>query len=68
MGHYAAVALRTGMPAHVLSKRLGHANPAITMDVYAHVLADMEQAGAMSLDTLCRQYAAKTAVSADKIN
>lgn len=32
------VSFQNGMPIHVLSARLGHANPAITLGVYSHVL------------------------------
>ena len=30
-------------PVHVISKRLGHARVAITLDIYAHVLPDMQK-------------------------
>lgn len=33
---YATLAIRAGIPAHIVSKRLGHANVGITMTVYAH--------------------------------
>ncbi len=36
----ATLLLRAGMPAHVVSQRLGHASTSITMDVYAHALDD----------------------------
>lgn len=49
---YATLALRAEVPIAVVSKRLGHRDPSITMKVYAHVLADMEQAGALSLAEL----------------
>ncbi len=32
--------LTEGWPVHVVSRRLGHANPAITMSIYAHALTD----------------------------
>ncbi len=32
--------LTEGWPVHVVSRRLGHANPAITMQIYAHALTD----------------------------
>jgi integrase len=35
---YATAALAAGVPAKVVSERLGHANIAITMDTYSHVL------------------------------
>jgi integrase len=33
-----------GVPAKVVSERLGHANIAITMDTYSHVLPGMDEA------------------------
>jgi len=48
---YATWALRQ-LPVHVVSKRLGHRDAAITMRIYAHVLADMEQEGALTLAAL----------------
>jgi len=30
--------LLAGVPVHVVSQRLGHASPVVTMTVYAHVL------------------------------
>lgn len=41
---YATVALRAGVPVHVVSARLGHADPAITLQVYAHFLQDDDAA------------------------
>ncbi|HET8601788.1 MAG TPA: site-specific integrase, partial [Segeticoccus sp.] len=37
---HATLLLRAGVPAHVVASRLGHADPAITLRVYAHVLED----------------------------
>lgn len=37
---HATLLLRAGEPVHVVSARLGHATPSITLDVYAHVLRD----------------------------
>nr|WP_277628036.1 site-specific integrase [Arsenicicoccus dermatophilus] len=42
---HATLLLRAGQPVHVVSARLGHADPSITLRVYAHVLAD-QAAGA----------------------
>jgi integrase len=44
---YATAALAAGVPAKVVSERLGHANIAITMDTYSHVLPglDVQAAG-----------------------
>ncbi len=37
---HATLLLRAGVPVHVVAARLGHADPAITLRIYAHVLAD----------------------------
>jgi hypothetical protein len=39
---YATAALAAGIPAKVVSGRLGHANIAITMDTYSHVLPGLD--------------------------
>jgi integrase len=40
------------VPAKVVSERLGHANIAITMDLYSHVLPSMDDAAARTVATL----------------
>ena len=42
----ATVALGAGVPVHVVSRRLGHSDPSITLRVYAHVLGGDDQAAA----------------------
>ena len=37
---HAILLLKTGVPVHRVAARLGHANPAITLRVNAHVLPD----------------------------
>ena len=37
---HATLLLKAGVPVHVVAARLGHADPAITLRVYAHVLRD----------------------------
>jgi len=37
---HATLLLKAGIPVHVVAARLGHADPAITLRVYAHVLRD----------------------------
>ena len=39
---HATIALRAGVPAKVISERLGHENPAFTMKQYAHVIPGMQ--------------------------
>ena len=36
----------SGAPVHVVAARLGHADPAITLRVYAHVIRTAEAAAA----------------------
>jgi integrase len=43
---YATAALAAGVPAKVVSERLGHANIAITMDTYSHVLPGLDSQAA----------------------
>jgi len=40
---YATAALAAGVPAKVISERLGHTNIAITMDTYSHVLPGLDE-------------------------
>ena len=35
---HATILLLAGVPVHVVSQRLGHASPVITLSVYAHVM------------------------------
>jgi hypothetical protein len=37
---HATLLLKAGVPVHVVAARLGHADPAITLRVYAHLLRD----------------------------
>jgi integrase len=43
---YATAALSAGVPAKVVSERLGHANISITLDTYSHVLPNMQEQAA----------------------
>jgi hypothetical protein len=43
---YATAALAAGVPAKVVNERLGHANIAITMDTYSHVLPGLDEQAA----------------------
>ena len=46
------LALRQGVPLHTVSKMLGHADPAMTLRRYAHVLDDMREDAARAMDEL----------------
>ena len=42
---YATAALAAGVPAKVVSERLGHASVMITLDTYSHILPSMQEDG-----------------------
>lgn len=46
---WATVALMAGVPAKVVSDRLGHASVSITLDVYSHVLPAFDEEAAMTV-------------------
>jgi integrase len=48
----ATLMLRSGVPVTVASKRLGHKHISMTLDVYAHVLDDMEDAAIEHVERL----------------
>ncbi|MEU7890959.1 tyrosine-type recombinase/integrase [Microbispora bryophytorum] len=43
---HATTLLLAGVPVHIVAARLGHADPAITLRVYAHVIRSAETAAA----------------------
>ena len=43
---WATLALRAGVHPKVVQERLGHANISITMDLYSHVMPDMQESAA----------------------
>jgi integrase len=49
---YATAALAAGIPAKVVSERLGHATIAITLDTYSHVIPGMDAAAANAVASL----------------
>jgi integrase len=49
---YATAALAAGIPAKVVSERLGNANIAITMDTYSHVLPGLDAEAAEAVARL----------------
>ena len=52
-GH-ATQLLRQGIHPKIVSERLGHSNIAITLDVYSHVLPDMQDEAARRIDIALR--------------
>ena len=51
---HASLALRAGVPIEVVSRRLGHASVAITLDIYRHVYEEELTAYDWTLDDLLR--------------
>jgi integrase len=49
---YASAALAAGIPAKIVSERLGHATIAITMDTYSHVLPGLDEEAAETVARL----------------
>lgn len=43
--------LRSGVPVHVVSARAGHANPAVTLNIYAHMLPGQQEGAAAIVDS-----------------
>jgi integrase len=49
---YATAALKAGVPAKVVSERLGHATAAFTLQVYSHVIPGMDEHAAATVADL----------------
>ncbi len=45
----ATLLLRAGVPAKIVSERLGHATTGVTLDLYSHVLPDMQNQAAEAM-------------------
>ena len=48
----ATLLLRAGEPVKVVSERLGHSKVTMTLEIYAHVLPDMQQHAATTLSAI----------------
>ena len=48
----ASLMLNYGIPVIIVSKRLGHAKPSTTLDVYGHLIPSMQQEAAELMDEL----------------
>lgn len=49
---HASLALQAGIPAKVVSERLGHATVAFTLDVYSHVIPGLQEEAATAIAAL----------------
>jgi hypothetical protein len=63
---YATAALAAGIPAKIVSERLGHANIAITMDTYSHVLPGLDEQAAGTVAQLILGKSPRQKSSDDK--
>ncbi|MCI0677946.1 MAG: site-specific integrase [Actinobacteria bacterium] len=53
--------IKAGVPVKVVSERLGHANPAFTVDTYQHVLPGMQAEAAHTFEQLIKEQRPGTA-------
>jgi integrase len=58
----ATLLLAEGVHGKIVQERLGHANIAMTLDLYSHVTADMQRDAADRLDALIRNHEDETAM------
>ena len=56
---HATLALQAGIHPKVVSERLGHANVSITLDIYSHLTANMQQEAAEKIDEALREALAR---------
>ncbi|MDX2004878.1 MAG: site-specific integrase [Meiothermus sp.] len=52
---YGSIALSRGIPLEVVSERMGHANPTITLNIYRHVLEHERRGYLFDVEELVRQ-------------
>jgi integrase len=48
----ASLMLNHGIPLIIVSSRLGHARPSITLDIYGHLIPSMQAEAAQKIDDL----------------
>jgi len=48
--------LNHGIPVIIVSRRLGHARPSITLDIYGHLIQPMQGEAARLVDELIIKY------------
>jgi integrase len=53
--------IKAGVPVKVVSERLGHGNPAFTIDTYQHVLPGMQAEAARTFEQLIKEKPPRTA-------
>jgi integrase len=56
---HASELLRRGIPLKTVSQRLGHANPTVTLDIYAHVMSGDDEKAAKTTDDIYKKRSMK---------
>ena len=59
---YATAALAAGIPAKIVSERLGHANVQITLDTYSHVIPGLDEHAAATVARLILEGSEATSI------
>jgi len=52
---YATLLLSRNLNPKIVSERLGHANMAITLDTYSHLLPDMQESAVRAMEDALKQ-------------
>ncbi|MDQ2755535.1 MAG: tyrosine-type recombinase/integrase [Actinomycetota bacterium] len=65
---HATLLLRAGVPVHVVAARLGHADPAITLRVYAHVLPQQASEVAQVFASMVDQSGDETSTVSNSVS
>ncbi len=58
---HASELLRRGIPLKTVSQRLGHANPTVTLDIYAHVMSGDDEKAAETTEDIYKKRSKKKA-------
>jgi integrase len=56
---HASELLRRGIPLKTVSQRLGHANPTVTLDIYAHVMSGDDEKAAKTTEDIYKKKSKK---------
>lgn len=62
---YGSLSLRAGVPLEVVSERMGHSNPTVTLNIYRHLLEDERQSHVLDIEDMLRpleSFSSPTAV------
>jgi integrase len=63
----ASLLLNPGIPTIIVSKILGHAKPSITLDVYGHLIHEMQAEAAKVMDELITPIRLEMSESVEKL-